>query len=56
MLLLFLAIPFIAGAEGFLRGEYKNLRLAGIEPTRSAWKANILPLNYNRGYLVIVTF
>ena len=24
------------------------LRLVGIEPTHSAWKANILPLNYNR--------
>ena len=24
-------------------------RVMGIEPTRSAWKADVLPLNYTRG-------
>ena len=26
-------------------------RVMGIEPTCSAWKADILPLNYTRGFL-----
>ena len=27
----------------------------GVEPTRPAWKAGILPLNYTRGTLFIVS-
>ncbi len=26
-------------------------RMVGIEPTPSAWKAEVLPLNYTRNYL-----
>ena len=30
--------------------EEKMERVMGIEPTCSAWKADILPLNYTRGF------
>ena len=30
--------------------RHKMERVMGIEPTRSAWKAEILPLNYTRLY------
>jgi hypothetical protein len=29
-------------------------RVAGIEPARSAWKAEVLPLNYTREILYLV--
>ena len=29
-------------------------RAAGIEPVRSAWEAEILPLNYARGDVIII--
>ena len=29
---------------------FKMERVMGIEPTCSAWKADILPLNYTRGF------
>jgi hypothetical protein len=33
-----------------LFGHTANLeRVAGIEPASSAWKAEVLPLNYTRG-------
>ena len=31
-----------------LRGEINVERVMGIEPTRPAWKAGVLPLNYTR--------
>ena len=31
-------------------------RVAGIEPASSAWKAEVLPLNYTRGTLYSVVF
>ena len=30
-------------------------RVMGVEPTRPAWKAGILPLNYTRGTVFIVS-
>jgi hypothetical protein len=40
-----------------LIGEYGLERVAGIEPASSAWKAEVLPLNYTRtsvpSYLVV---
>ena len=32
----------------------KMERVMGIEPTCSAWKADILPLNYTRGFLTLI--
>lgn len=34
--------------------EKKMERVMGIEPTCSAWKADILPLNYTRGFLTLI--
>lgn len=34
----------------------KMERVAGIEPASSAWKAEVLPLNYTRGTLYSVVF
>ncbi len=31
-------------------------RVMGIEPTTTAWKAVVLPLNYTRKYIVILFF
>jgi hypothetical protein len=28
-------------------------RVAGIEPARSAWKAEVLPLNYTRAFVFL---
>ncbi len=35
--------------------EHKSLleRVVGIEPTLSAWKAEVLPLNYTRIFLLV---
>ena len=30
-------------------------RVMGIEPTTSAWKAEVLPLNYTRNYMAVPT-
>jgi hypothetical protein len=39
-----------------IRLSYRRIRkmerVMGIEPTRPAWKAGVLPLNYTRKYLV----
>ena len=35
-----------------LQAHRKLERVMGIEPTQSAWKAEILPLNYTRIYAV----
>ena len=38
-----------------LLDHMKLERAMGIEPTTSAWKAEVLPLNYTRRFLVGVT-
>ena len=42
--------------DDFLSKIVVNLeRVMGVEPTRPAWKAGILPLNYTRGTVFIVS-
>ena len=38
-----------------IRLSYRRImeRVMGIEPTRPAWKAGILPLNYTRIYVTV---
>src|SRR5580692_7743040 len=42
------------GLPSFFRLSSKLERAMGIEPTRSAWKAEVLPLNYARTSLIII--
>ena len=37
---------------GILGEEVKLERVKGIEPSFSAWEADVLPLNYTRSFLV----
>ena len=44
----------LAQTGGLLDGNRLSTleRVMGIEPTRSAWKAEVLPLNYTRVFVV----